>query len=144
MKIYIVTSGCYSDYGINAVFTNKELAEKYCTAHSKYPEEYFIEEYEADSEVCDAKVGFVFAWNERRGAIEFNGYMTKTSFNSFIKKENEIQATLIKRKCMTDIDTWRYVWLDEYNKFKASKIICDRKAEIKAARAGISTGIIIE
>lgn len=133
MKIYIATSGCYSDYGINAVFTDKELAEKYCTAQSKYPEEYRIEEYEADSKVCDAKVGFVFAWHERRGAIEFVGYMTKTSFNSFIKEENEIQANI-----------WRYVWLDEYNKFKASKIICDRKAEIKAARAGISTGIIIE
>lgn len=144
MKIYIVTSGCYSDYGINAVFTDKELAEKYCTAHNKYPDEYCIEEYEADSEVCDAKVGFVFVWRESEGMAKFDGYMTKTSFDSFIKRENEINATLIKGKCMIDSDTWRYVWLDEYNEFKAAKIICDRKAEIKAARAGISTGIIIE
>ena len=27
MKIYIVTSGCYSDYAIDAVFTNKKTAE---------------------------------------------------------------------------------------------------------------------
>ena len=29
MKIYIVTSGCYSDYGIDAVFLDEKEAEKY-------------------------------------------------------------------------------------------------------------------
>ncbi len=29
MKIYVVTSGCYSDYGINGVFSTAEKAEAY-------------------------------------------------------------------------------------------------------------------
>src|ERR1039458_4420925 len=41
-KIYAVTSGEYSDYGINAVFDNKEAAEKYA-----YPiDDSYVEEYE--------------------------------------------------------------------------------------------------
>lgn len=31
--IYIVTSGCYSDYGIDAVFQNRDKAEAYCQCH---------------------------------------------------------------------------------------------------------------
>ena len=41
-KIYIVTSGEYSDYGIDAVFTDKELAEK------------FIKEQKGEIEVWEA------------------------------------------------------------------------------------------
>ena len=31
--IYIVTSGCYSDYGIDAVFQNRDKEEAYCRCH---------------------------------------------------------------------------------------------------------------
>jgi len=51
-KVYIVTSGVYSDYRINAVFSTKALAEKYIEAQSRIgafdwdaPE---IEEYNLD------------------------------------------------------------------------------------------------
>ena len=47
-KIYIVTSGEYSDYGIDAVFTTKEKAVKYVEQHGTY---YKIEEYNLDEEV---------------------------------------------------------------------------------------------
>ena len=29
MKVYVVTSGCYSDYGIDEIFLDKKLAELY-------------------------------------------------------------------------------------------------------------------
>lgn len=45
--IYIVTSGSYSDYGINAAFTDKALAERYLADHAHNNDEQ-IEEYEAD------------------------------------------------------------------------------------------------
>lgn len=45
--IYIVTSGEYSDYGIDAVFTTKEKANEYVQQHGT---EYSIEEYELDKE----------------------------------------------------------------------------------------------
>lgn len=47
-KIYIVTSGEYSEYEINAVFTTRKKAEEYVQQHGTY---YDIEEYELDKEV---------------------------------------------------------------------------------------------
>lgn len=47
-KIYIVTSGEYSDYGIDAVFTTKEKAVDYVEQHGT---RYNIEEYNLDEEV---------------------------------------------------------------------------------------------
>lgn len=51
MKIYIVTAGYYSAYGIEAVFTERELAEKYCNDNGYFDsiDEYHIEEYDADT-----------------------------------------------------------------------------------------------
>lgn len=45
MKVYIVTSGEYSDYSIEAVFTNKETAWKFASMDSGCR----IEKYETDS-----------------------------------------------------------------------------------------------
>ncbi len=47
MKIYVITSGEYSDYHIDAVFTDKALAEEYA---DRNPERR-IETYEANKEV---------------------------------------------------------------------------------------------
>ena len=35
MKIYVVTSGCYSDYGIDAVFVDKKEAAKFAAVKNK-------------------------------------------------------------------------------------------------------------
>lgn len=43
-KVYVVTSGCYSDYGIEAIFSTKEFAEEFINSRSfNIPEE--IEEW---------------------------------------------------------------------------------------------------
>ena len=47
-KIYIVTSGCYSDYHIEAVFTTQDKADDYVQQHGM---DYVIEEYDIDEEV---------------------------------------------------------------------------------------------
>lgn len=47
-KIYIVTSGEYSDYSIDAVFSTKKKAEEYI---QQYGTDYTIEEYDLDKEV---------------------------------------------------------------------------------------------
>lgn len=45
-KVYVVTRGDYSDYGIEAIFTNREAAEKYCAVHPEiYGDEPMIEEW---------------------------------------------------------------------------------------------------
>ena len=45
MKVYVVTAGCYSDYHIEAVFTDPVLANEYANIDS----ERQIEKFEADS-----------------------------------------------------------------------------------------------
>lgn len=47
-KIYIVTSGDYSDYRIDEVFSTKEKAEEYVQQHGT---DYRIEDYDIDKEV---------------------------------------------------------------------------------------------
>ena len=51
MKVYIVTEGCYSDYSIQKVFSNKPAAEEYKKWHNLGNE---VEEYELyDSSFAD-------------------------------------------------------------------------------------------
>lgn len=45
-KVYVATSGDYSDYGIDGVFSAKELAEEF--VQSTNPKEGQVEEYELD------------------------------------------------------------------------------------------------
>lgn len=45
-KVYVVTRGDYSAYGIEAIFTNREAAEKYCAVHTNtYEDGPMIEEW---------------------------------------------------------------------------------------------------
>lgn len=47
MKVYIVTSGSYSDYGIHEVFSTEEEAKKYIDAVGT-DDDWEVEEYEVD------------------------------------------------------------------------------------------------
>lgn len=52
MTIYVVTSGEYSSYGIDAVFTDKKQAELYCAVHKGcHVETYKDDEYHYEGEV---------------------------------------------------------------------------------------------
>ena len=56
-KVYIVTQGAYSDYGIDSVFSNKEQAEKRALLIAdQYDEDAYIEEYELDEIVIQGDV----------------------------------------------------------------------------------------
>ena len=70
MKIYVVTSGCYSDYGIRGVFLDKEKAELYCKYHSGCYDDFRVEEYDtADEYEPEEKLILVKAWfNIMKGA----------------------------------------------------------------------------
>lgn len=67
MTVYVVTRGEYSDYHIEAIFTNKEQAVLYCATHeSGYgwePPE--IEEWEADEHKFENNVPVKKSWKAR-------------------------------------------------------------------------------
>ena len=75
MKIFIVTSGAYSDYHINAAFSTKENAEKYnkLYANSDFED---IEEFEVDDEMAlinrirDEKITIYLVCMDRDGNIK--------------------------------------------------------------------------
>lgn len=55
-KVYIVTTGCYSDYGINRVFTSEQLAQEYaarCNVVGRTSDFEFsrVEEYDIETEL---------------------------------------------------------------------------------------------
>lgn len=83
MKIYIVTSGEYSDYHIEAVFTDEEQAQLYCATHYDCD----IEEWEADEikiTPVDIYVIYEFWFDDK-----FNGKLATSRLS--IKREKEVQ-----------------------------------------------------
>ena len=119
-KIYIVTSGEYSDYHIEAVFTTKEKAVEYVEQHGT---DYNIEEYDLDEEV-EKKTqlwSIVFC-------IE-NGKLLEGNTRSF--KEDEVRDT-----CFVEL-SWNgklYItfYVDADSMDRAVKIARERFAAVKA------------
>ena len=59
MLVHVVTSGEYSDYGIDQIFTNKKQAELFCAVHnSKNPYGYacHVEEWATDEVKLEGEV----------------------------------------------------------------------------------------
>ena len=66
-KIYIVTSGNYSDYRIDAVFTTKEKAEEYVQNNGS---DYRIEVYNLDEPIVKENKLWLIQFNLEDGRIE--------------------------------------------------------------------------
>ena len=118
MKVYIVTSGCYSDYHIEAVFLSHKKAMLYCAVH--HAPHIDIEEYDTDDENIESneKCGYVYHWVQttyRWGTT--SGYyridiMTKSQYDKLSDKDKS-------------------VWLDSPDEEKAEKILHDCVAQAK-------------
>lgn len=73
-KVYVVTSGEYSDYHIVAVFTNEEQAEKYADSLGlrRGYAEASVEEYDLNPAVPDVR-RYHFAQVDHEGEVERTG-----------------------------------------------------------------------
>ena len=60
MKVYIATEGSYSDYHIEAVFTDREQAELYSALHCCKIEEYETDEYKIEGKKDDLKEMWIY------------------------------------------------------------------------------------
>ena len=117
MKIYIATSGEYSDYHICAVFTDQKQAVRYCALH-----EYELQEWETESKDFDTEKTPKMLW---RASFNTNGellslyedYLTFREINDFTSRYCNTHA-----KVSLDVDI---------PKEKAKKIICDKLAQWK-------------
>jgi hypothetical protein len=113
MKIYLVSSGEYSDYGIRKIFLNEENALKYANTHNRKYEDYQVEEWDAvDSEenfiLQEFKYVTVYYNVYEDGEIEFKLEVNKTSSADI---ENELDLN----------DTYYYEtkgWTGSYSGYK--------------------------
>lgn len=125
MTVYVVTSGEYSDYGICAVFTDKEKAELYCAAHGdKYGDDCYIEEYDTEEVQIESSKPPKRKW---RMVFDKYGVLSRfgTSSTLTFREINMITPGTNKTCVVATLDK-------DIPREKAEKIICDRFAKWKA------------
>lgn len=124
MTVYIVTSGEYSDYHIDAVFDNMEQAELYCAVHECGE----IEEWDTEAVKLESDKPIKHRWI---AIIHEDGELYRISHNLTIKDINSIADYSYRlRGCYIVQAT-----LDrDVSKEKALKIIFDRFAKWKYER----------
>lgn len=107
MKVYIVTYGSYSDYGIDAVFLDREKAAFYCDVHNKgHYDEHRIEEWDTKDDSIDLAKGYRFEW---KGTYYCDGVLNMTSdgkptladFDVFNVEGGVIRFTIVTHKDCT-------------------------------------------
>lgn len=135
MTIYVVTSGQYSDYGIDAVFLDKRKAAIYLAAHEDY-EDYFsdtlrIEEWETQDDTIAVAPEKSINW--------------KYCFSRNLRGEFVVSACHTTLESETKINRNGYgiivgisVCLPEKDEAKAQKIMQDTLAKIKAEEEGLT------
>ena len=144
MKVYVVTSGEYSDYHINAVFDSRKAAEVYCAlGHGEMVEDYQLlsEAIQKPQEQAQRIVYryHVYYPGSGTGSIYAPCYLLEGAVETDRKKIIEAAERSGRKNNVIDypyhVD--RYVYLKERNKSKALKIVRDRIAKAKAEREGL-------
>lgn len=128
MKIYIITAGSYSDYGIEAVFTDKAKAEYYCAKNNREIRtlywEYHIEEYEVLDKIIDL---------DKIDGDDKPGYVYRIAAN-MVQDFSIMFKSDYEKLCSTNKSEIEYVWLSDKNEELALKVYFDRKARKRAGK----------
>lgn len=136
MKVYVITSGKYSDYHIDAISLDKDEAYRICaTLNNNRPADMYcdVEEYDTEGvkvisqdeikkrfEMCVEYKSGEERWFDEEGLVTEN--VNNISVKRYAGSDKiEINATLPR----------------ETTEDKARKIMFDRIAKFKAERAGI-------
>ena len=138
-EVYVITSGEYSDYGINRIFLDRDLAEAYCAVHhndSPYDEDRpQIEVWEISDE-SDIKVDTVYKalqfsqtiprYRSNQPVIRWKMEYNTSPFESKIDKiqDRKLSGYIPITKTITD-------------EAEAIKIISDTIAKYKAEKLGL-------
>lgn len=128
MKVYIVTDGCYSDYGIEAVFTDDKKAKLYCAAHES--DDMRIEEYDTENNEIITEKPVLKCWHVP--VDESGPYFYNLQCRYTFQKYKKVEKNYFSKHAHI------YLSLPE-NKTKeqAIKAISDFYAQWKAEQQGI-------
>lgn len=134
-KVYIVTSGEYSDYGIDEVFDNREDAEKYVCLHKRnILDDFRIEEYDIckNAELDNVKVYY---------GITFILRDNENNYFEIIYDNKPIETNIEEDDCFGQKECYGTLSLSNRNVFNdkdvVEKIVYDAVAKFKAEKAGI-------
>ena len=129
MKIYIVTSGTYSDYCIRRVFTNKEKAEEY---REWLHDSNEVEEYDTSDDMPTEK-----KYHVRVDLKWYPDKSEKTVVSAYKDTEsnNDYQIYTNYNNTWEQIVVVRIVYMDNYDeqhwKDKLTKVAYDLKAVVE-------------
>lgn len=140
MKVYIISSGEYSDTHIECVTADKKKAELFCAVYNQpygYGE-YYFNEYEVDDWdiKADRKVGysyrFLYQYDFSHECYFLNelGVAIKFEHNSTVESKDCSSIFYPKYEIS--------LWIEEENDEKAEKIAYDMIAEYRAKKEGLT------
>lgn len=134
-KVYIVTSGEYSDYGIDEVFDNREDAEKYVCLHKRnILDDLRIEEYDIckNAELDNVKVYYGIDFIVRDNGI---------NYFEIIYDYKPIEVNIEEYNCFGQKECYGTLPLSNRNVFNdkdaVEKFVYDAVAKFKAEEAGV-------
>ncbi len=122
MKVYVVTSGDYSDYHIEAVFDSKVQAVMYCAAK---PYDRILEEFDTEEHVCSSDRRVYIRWSAKFRDGEYvdageTGY-------GYTREPPELDSYELDGP-FDCVSFWREV---EKSPEQVKKIACDLYAQLK-------------
>ena len=128
MKVYLVHHGEYSDYTVDAIFADQNMAEKYCELHNKYDYGWHTYEYEEwDTMQC------VINMQKERDQIGYLYYFDK---KGHLKEENSPKLKLQWRengKVYVDKEGYDItIFANDRSEAQCRKIACDKVAAYRA------------
>ena len=122
MKVYIVTSGIYSGYEIEAVFSTKEKAQSYIDIHGDYNNRE-IEEYDMDVESLERKTSVYEVY------IYVNGSEVRVNNNLI---PDTIQASTVYHSFERGLEFNYRLTIETDGAERAKKVASERIAQVKA------------
>lgn len=113
MTIYIATDGEYSDYHIEAVFTDEKQAKLYCATHECYLEEYEADQTKIETNKKPKRIWYFvsdFSKFWTRNVITFSDFK---NFSDYVKK--------VSLDTSIDEEMAKKIIYDKYAKWKAEQ-----------------------
>lgn len=136
MKVYVITSGVYSDYYIRTVALSREKAEQICAmlndSKGYCSGAFTIEEYDTDEIQCETNEDIGLCYDAEFDYRTLENVYWFDPFYSFGR--NEIKRELSDHKYRILISA---TFPKDMPQEKVRKIMCDRVAKWKAEREGL-------
>ena len=139
-KVYVVTRGEYSDYGIEHIFSTREAAEKYCAIDKDKCYEPMIEEWNLEdgsnilieqvyrainftlADKADSNPVWEMQYNDSPFTLEINMYNRGGSYYCFGEKTTYFGGTIpVSKTIETDEEASKIIF-NHITKWKAEQL----------------------